>query len=482
MSGVLLRVAAVAAVLLVVVLVTTGGEDPYIAKVRMANAGGLKDGSPVTVGGVRIGKVAVDVQSAEAADVELQIDRKYAPLGRDASMSIRAQNLLGQKQAQVVRGDPTQPAPSGFVIPERRVTEATDLDRVLSVLDGDTRARLAIFVNEAGAAFTGRRADFNRFLRDIAPAIAQGTDVLEQLGSDNRRLRRMLSTTDRYVAEVTRRRDGVVRFVDRVGQAAESASGKRAELRRTLASAPGALRSLRGLLAQVRTASGPLGAAARRLSVTAGPLRQTLATIEPFRASAAPALRSAVDLAPDLERLAARATPVVRRAVPTASTIRRTAAQDLPPILRTSDRALENTLATLQNWAGAIQYRDGLSHIFRGEASFAPDALRSVVERLAPSAKSKRRRSGSQRRSAPTPSAPAPTPPAAAPERPTTPNRLTLPKLPELRELPPLPKLGKTLDDVTGGLGGTLDGLAGSGRQDRARDRDVTTLLDFLLR
>jgi len=451
-----IAIGALVAVVVVVFASTRGGEDPYIAQLRMASAGGLKDGSPVTIGGINIGKVDVDVDvegSGSVAVANLRIERKFAPLGRDARATILSSNLLGQKQVQVTKGNAeADPAPSGFVIPEDRVTEATDLDRVLSVLDADTRARLAIFVNEAGTAFTGRKADFNRFLRDIAPAVRSGTDLLGELADDNAELGRLVETSDRYVAEVAARRDDVVRLVDRMGQAATTGATKRAELRATLAQAPGGLRALRMFLTELRGTTMPLQAAARDLSAVADPLADTLGRLEPFRAAAVPALRTATKVAPMFEQLAAKATPVLRRAAPTAASARKLAAGALPPVFDVTDRSINNSLAVVDNWAGAIQLRDGLSHIFRGEASIAPDALQSVIDRLAPK-------------------------PKVHKKRPTRKPGLTLPKVsdgngggtllpsrPKI-ELPGLPEI--TVPDVTKAVDGALT--------------DTTALLDYLL-
>lgn len=463
--------ALAAAVVLVIVIALGGGEDPYLAKLRMANAGGLKDGSPVTIGGVDVGKVDVDVDvPGRVAVAELRIQRKYAPIGRDATATIVAQNLLGQKQVQLTPGDPNDAAPSGFVIPGNRITEATDLDRVLNVLDADTRTRLAVFVNEAGTAFTGRRADFNKFLRDIAPAISNGTDLVRELGSDNRRLRTLLETSDRFVAEMAQRRDDVVRFVDRVGKAAAASSGKRVQLRQTLRQTPDALRTLRAFLTELRGTTKPLGPAARQLSAASAPLRQALDQLEPFRKSAAPALRTAKTVAPTLERLALRATPVLRSATPTTAALRRTVAEELPPVTATTDRSLNNTLAVIDNWAGAIQFRDRLSHIFRGEASFTLDAIASAVERLAPTpARAVRKRSAK-------PPSAKPSPAASAPRQTPKVPPVKLPGIPEIK----LPDLPRALQDV---VGGALKGSAAPGSfSERSSDGDLTALFDFLMR
>jgi phospholipid/cholesterol/gamma-HCH transport system substrate-binding protein len=474
-----------AVAIVVALVVFVGGEDPYIAELRMSSAGGLKDGSPVTIGGVKIGKVGVDVDTdADEVVATLEIEPEYAPIGKDARVVIAAQNLLGQKSLEVRPGDVTDPAPSGSVIREDRITEATDLDRVLSVLDADTRTRLAIFINEAGAAFTGRRADFNRFLREISPAIANGTDLVEEVTTENEKLGELLAVTDRYVDEVTRRRDDVVRFVDRVGQAAATGATKRAELRATLRNAPGALTTLQSFLRELETAAAPLGSAARRVSAAAPSLRTTLDRLEPFRAAAAPALEEAVDVAPALETLARRATPVLREATPTVSALTRVVRDDLPPISSTLDRSLNNTLAVVENWSGAIQFRDGLSHIFRGEASIAPDALVSAITRLSPTPVRARRKAPTPSGGGSTPTAPGPAPGAPEAKRPVP--TIELPGLPPIR----IPQLDDALTDTLDGVGGAVDRLDGAtkgltdrlGGRDGARRADPTTdLLDFLL-
>lgn len=468
-AGILGRLALLGVVVLVAVIAFGGGgDDGYEVKLRMANAGGLKDGSPVTIGGAKIGKVAVDVDpKGDVAVVTLKIDDKYAPIGQDAKATIRAQNLLGQKQVQLAFSQDAAPARSGFVIPLERITEATDLDRVLSVLDADTRTRLAVFVNEAGTAFTGRRADFNRFLKDIGPAIANATDLVGEIADDNQELGQLVETSDRYVAQVTARRRDVVRFIDRVGEAAETGATKRTELRRTLAEAPGSLRTLRTFLQELRATTGPLGPAARQLSEAATPLQQTLDQLEPFRAAAAPALATATRVAPTLDRLALKATPVLRRAVPATAAVRKFGADDLPPVLDVTDRSVNNILAVLDNWSGAIQFSDQLSHVFRGEASFSPDAIQSVIERLAPKPKqvTRRRRPGV---SGATPQG------GARPALPAVPKapRIDLPGLPKIS----VPDVARNLQDSVDGL---IGGLTGSGK---SSDDTTSALLDFLLR
>lgn len=473
------RAALVGAVALLAVILFTGKDDGYTVKLRMDNTSGLRNGSPVTIGGVRVGTVKVGVDTkGQKAVATLHIRDEYKPIGEDTRATIRAQNVLGQKQVQLTKGSASRPAPSGFVVPADHVTAGTDLDRVLSVLDADTRTRLAIFLNEAGTAFTGRQADFRRMLTDLGPAIDDANGVLRQLADDNASLERLVQTGDRYVAAVTARKDDVVRLVDRVGQAAVTGETKRAELRATLARSPGALQTLRRFLAELQSATVPLGPAARQISATTAPLRETLAQVDPFTKSATPALKTATDVAPTLEQLAGKATPVLKAAVPTLRATSTLAKEDLPPVFRTTDRGIDNTLAVIENWAGAIQFRDAASHIFRGEASIAPDALQSIIERMTPAAKTAKKAKRTQAKTAAT-APPATAPPASSSDggkKPalSLPKTIKVPGLPEIK----VPDVAKTVNDVLGSLTGT--GLLKQ-KGDEHRPQSTSALLDYLL-
>ena len=80
-------------------LTRIGENEGYRITARFENIGGLKVRAPVTVGGVRIGRVvgiALDPQSYEAV-VTLSIDPQYHQLPTDSSASILTSGLLGEQ-------------------------------------------------------------------------------------------------------------------------------------------------------------------------------------------------------------------------------------------------------------------------------------------------------------------------------------------------------------------------------------------------
>jgi phospholipid/cholesterol/gamma-HCH transport system substrate-binding protein len=409
-------------VLLVVVaaavglLLLGGDDDPYTVRLQLDNAGGLRDGADVVIGGVRAGKVDLDIGARDEVIADLEMDSDKAPVGKNVRAGISAINLLGQKRVEVVPGDANdEPAPDGYLVPKGRVTMSTDLDQVLSVLDADTRARLTVLVNEAGAALLGRQADVSLLLKELPPSLVAGTQLLDELSTDNETLARLVSNSDGLVAALTPKRNELGRLVDTLGQTAGTLAARRRELRATLARAPATLATLQAFLGDLRATTVPLRPAARDIADAAPAVTATLAQVDPLRRIADPTLRTATAVAPDLTRLAAQATPVLRKAGPTANSLA-ALGEALPPVSDTLDHSAQNLIAILQNWSRAIQFRDGLSHIFRGEATASANLLTSAVDRFLgptspkrPGAKKNAGRGRAPNRPArPAPAAPAP--------------------------------------------------------------------------
>jgi phospholipid/cholesterol/gamma-HCH transport system substrate-binding protein len=83
-----------------------GSGDSFVVIARFQNSGGLKVKSPVSVAGVRIGRVSnitLDKESHESV-VEMRIDAKYDNLPDDSGASIYTAGLLGEKYVSIDPG------------------------------------------------------------------------------------------------------------------------------------------------------------------------------------------------------------------------------------------------------------------------------------------------------------------------------------------------------------------------------------------
>lgn len=80
--------------------------DAYTVEARFENIGGLKVKSPVTMAGVRIGRVTAvsfDRDKYQAV-VELSIDGRYRNIPDDSSVSILTSGLLGEQYIGINAG------------------------------------------------------------------------------------------------------------------------------------------------------------------------------------------------------------------------------------------------------------------------------------------------------------------------------------------------------------------------------------------
>lgn len=80
--------------------------NAYIIRANFENSGGLKVKSPVTLAGVRIGRVSrisIDNESYESV-VEMHIESQYNNLPDDTSASIYTAGLLGEQYVSLEPG------------------------------------------------------------------------------------------------------------------------------------------------------------------------------------------------------------------------------------------------------------------------------------------------------------------------------------------------------------------------------------------
>lgn len=371
----------VIAVIVVAVLIS-GSSSGYDVRFIMSDAQGIRQGTSVRIGDVSAGTVhSITLNKRDQVVVDARLDSDKGPVGKNASVSVEALNLLAQRYLAIKKGNVQDPAPSGYLLPSSRVTVSTNLEQVLSTLDANTRDRLGLLLNEAGIALSGRRGDVSLLLGQLPHTLSAMNDLLGRLVSDNATLGAVIDHGDRFITAMNTQRGQFVNLIDTLGKVSASLGSRQQELATTLARAPGMLRTTQAFLADLRDTTVPLGPAADNLSATAGPLVGTLRELRPFTDAATPTLRQATDDAPALTRLGQQATPVIARAAGTARALSvfSDASGQAAPTLNSSE---DNIFAILDNWSHAIQYRDALSHYFRGEPAMTSDTVQSVIDRL----------------------------------------------------------------------------------------------------
>ena len=303
MVGFTLSVAA----LLMFLWTAFGGTLPlrpegYRFKADFPEAALLVKEADVRMAGVNIGKVKSKElgPGGRTTRVEIELDGRFAPIGRDARAILRQKSLLGETYVEITAGSPGGPKlEDGDTLARTNVEDTVELDEVFRVFDPRTRAAFQDWLHEAGIVTSGRFArDFNDSLGNAAPFFEGGADLLRPLAEQEVALRRVFRDTGRVFNAVSRE-DGQLRGLITGGEATFSALASRDDaLAETFQVFPTFLR-------ETRTTVRRLEDFARNTD----PLVRDLA--EPAR-DLEPTLRDLGDLSPDLEKLFRDIHPLVR--------------------------------------------------------------------------------------------------------------------------------------------------------------------------
>ncbi|HEX6548154.1 MAG TPA: MlaD family protein [Candidatus Dormibacteraeota bacterium] len=191
-----------------------GGEfffDPgYRVKAEFESGAQLVKDDDVTIAGLRVGKVDWIAPGASGgAEVGMLIHSQYAPLYKDAHAVVKSKNLLGETYVELGRGTGAAgPIPNGGAINRDNTLTPVEIDKILQVLDQDTRDRLVLLINNLGEATAGNGANMNassgdlkvlaQALSRIAAAVTSQASDLDVLISS---LRKIMETLAAWHAE-----------------------------------------------------------------------------------------------------------------------------------------------------------------------------------------------------------------------------------------------------------------------------------------
>ncbi|WP_372788115.1 MlaD family protein [Paraconexibacter sp.] len=336
-------VALAVAILLFLVGVVTGslrslfaGGGDRVVRAQFTDTRQLKEGGPVRISGVDVGKVK-DVELAadrRSSVVTMEIDgEKAGPLYRDAGARIRFRTLLGGSfYVDLSRGMETGEPLGSETIPTRRTGSQVELDDLTTLLKGDVRRGLHAIPAELAAAL--RRPELPaaalRATARQSPSLEAGLEALRgtRPGSDVPALVRQTSRTVRALDAPAQR---LRQLVSGAATLVRTTAARDAEIDRLLADAPGVLRrtdrTVDRLDVTLRAADPVLAdvvEAAPAVAPTVAKLRALVAPANALLADALPLVRRLKPAVEDLASAARRGTPLLDAIEPPLRTLERT--------------------------------------------------------------------------------------------------------------------------------------------------------------
>jgi phospholipid/cholesterol/gamma-HCH transport system substrate-binding protein len=303
-------------------------EKPFELKAEMTTAQAVTpgQGQTVRVAGVRVGDIAaVDYEDGHAV-VTMDIDRKFLPVYRDATILLRPKTGLKDMFLELNPGTDYEPNSredefeNGDTIELANTAPDTNVDEVLAALDGDTRAYLRLLLTQGGLGLKDRGQELGELLGSLGP-INQGLARLNtEVAKRKENLRRLIHNMNLLFGTVGDDGEGIRQLVSGSNQALGAIAREQPDVERTVGLLGPTLRTTRGALERTNELATELGPAiqslrpfARRLK----PINDTLGqlardTFEPVKNDIRPFVRNAREpvrnLRPAAQNLAA-ATP-----------------------------------------------------------------------------------------------------------------------------------------------------------------------------
>jgi phospholipid/cholesterol/gamma-HCH transport system substrate-binding protein len=314
--------------------------DFYEIKAEMSTAQAVTpgQGQTVDVAGVEVGEISsVELKDGRAV-IGLRIQKKYAPVYRDASALLRPKTGLKDMVLELTPGSPRAGRlPDGGTIPVSQTLPDVNLDEVLSSLDADTRDYLRILLNDGGQALRGNGTQLAQTLRRIEPTAKYARQVNEALAQRRANLKRVVHNFSLLTDELGHRDNQVAGFVQNTNAVFAALAHQDAALRQTLRQLPGTLTVTKTTLGKAERLAKELGPTLEALRPGARALGPTLVQTRPFLRKSTPVIRD------QLRPFARAALPAVKELRPAM----RDLAGSTPNLSRSFDvlNALLNTVA-----------------------------------------------------------------------------------------------------------------------------------------
>lgn len=367
---------------------TTESSDGMVLAAEFADASPLINGVDVKVDGVPVGTVAVMTvvdgpRNTKRAHVRMQLDNAALPVHRDATATVRAASLLGERFIDLDRGTASAPVlTDGSTLPVAQTGQATDLDQVLNTFNQPTGQALAELVTALGAGLDGNGENAAAALEALAPAMSDTSKLAAILREQNQLLGSVIDHVQPVASALAE--DGgasLDRLVAATSRLTHATAARHRQLANTLGQTPATLAAARRTLAQLAGAAEQTTPTLRALRPTTNQLTALSQELRTFSDSATRALTSAEPLLGRAHRLLVAARPVaaeLRKASPGL----RAVSGDARPIVEALAGDIGNVLDFIRNWALTTNGHDGISHYFRAQLVVSPemlDALRPQV-------------------------------------------------------------------------------------------------------
>jgi ABC-type transporter Mla subunit MlaD len=382
----ILGIAAVIVVVVaagVLVFLARENEETYQVRAIFDNAGFVIPGEDVKIAGVKVGKIeSIDITEDFKAAVVLEITEEgYQDFRRDASCTVRPQNLIGER---FVECKPTQPRSAGAEAPgELQVIEdgpgegqrllgventtmTVDIDLIGNTMRAPERERLSLILNELGTGLAGRGRDLNEVIRRANPALRETDKVLAILARQNTVLEQLAVNSDTVLAPLARDRARVAGAIRNSSDVARATAERRDDLAADIETLPEFLDELEPTMERLSSLADEATPVFADLGDRADDINTLVRRQGPFAQAAIPAVDSLGEASKAGTPAVTDARPVIRDTRALANALR-PVGSDLREVLESfrDSQGIERLMDYIFYQVAAINGFDAVGHYLR---------------------------------------------------------------------------------------------------------------------
>lgn len=350
-----------------------GASNDFDVRVAFADAAGLNPDHrpPVMVAGVVLGQVTKVDYDRGRAMVTLQLrGSAKGKIHRNATARITPRSAINDLTVDIDPGT-SGTLDEGDVIGPAGNSSPVGLDRVLGVLNADSRAYAQVLLAQARIGLRGRTTEVHQTLAQLSSLMDPTTRVAAAMADRRADLRHLVDNLDVLFGTLGRRGDQLEEVVSYGRKTLDATSAQSTALRASVERLPTTLAALQSGLAGVTSLEKPLGPALTALRPAAARLPKALAALRRFTPQA-------TGLVGDLDLLAKRGSTssanlarLLGRVGPASESLN-PAVADLEPTLSTLNSALPGYARLGDNFSGIFSTNDANGPRLRAYGFFEP--------------------------------------------------------------------------------------------------------------
>lgn len=372
--GAIAFIALGAIVILIYYYGAAGGRLPFASHLytvdgELQDSQGLLKHADVRAAGVKVGSVTEitnsSTQTGTMTMVQMQLDKGFAPIYRNATILVRQKTLVGENYIEITRGTPNAgKVPDGGSLPLSQDLESVPLDKILNALTPPVRKQLQTDLQSLGAGVNHEGTNLNEFLGALQPTVENGGQVFGALSAQKQEVADLVQQTGTVMQALADRTQSLRTLIASGETTAQAVAARDQALSQAFVDLPATLN-------QARTSIGVLNGFSAFATPTVANLRVAITKLGPVMTELEPTAAAARTLFAILPAFLRRANPLLTN-LKSFAQVAKPAIPAIDALTSQADPALnflkpyyKDVGSFLENFGGTFQ-RENLSGTYMG--------------------------------------------------------------------------------------------------------------------